>query len=195
MHELSDIQRIVAWALPVLFAITVHEVSHGWVAKLLGDQIHYYLQEHKKENLRHPKRDMALVAIAGPASNLIMAILWAIILKVNLSLAADTELYWLTQPLIFMSAAGIYINAILMILNLFPLPPLDGGRVMTGLLPGPVAYKFEQIEPYGLIILVVMLFTGLLAAVLFPAIKAFVIALSWIFDFLPVMKYLFPFLF
>ena len=147
------------------------------------------------ENLRHPKRDMALVAIAGPASNLIMAILWAIILKVNLSLAADTELYWLTQPLIFMSAAGIYINAILMILNLFPLPPLDGGRVMTGLLPGPVAYKFARIEPYGLIILVVMLFTGLLAAVLFPAIKAFVIALSWIFDFLPVMKYLFPFLF
>lgn len=231
MQELSDIQRIVVWALPVLFAITVHEVSHGWVAKRLGDPTAMMLGrltlnpiKHIDpigtvilplfmmwaggvvfgwakpvpvtwENLRHPKRDMALVAVAGPASNLIMAVLWAIVLKVSLLSAASPGMQWLTQPLIFMSAAGIYINAILMVLNLFPLPPLDGGRVLTGLLPGPLAYKFGRIEPYGLIILVVMLFTGLLAAVLFPAIKVFVVALSWLFDFLPVMKYLFPFLF
>lgn len=231
MQELSDIQRIVVWALPVLFAITVHEVSHGWVAKLLGDPTAMMLGrltlnpiKHIDpigtvilplfmmwaggvvfgwakpvpvtwENLRHPKRDMALVAIAGPTSNLIMAILWAIILKICLLFSGNPGGYWLIQPLIFMSGAGIFINSILMVLNLFPLPPLDGGRVMTGLLPGPLAYKFGKIEPYGLIILVVMLFTGLLAAVIFPFIKMFIIAISWVFDFQPVVHYMFPFLF
>ena len=231
MYELSDIQRIVVWALPVLFAITVHEVSHGWVAKQLGDPTAMMLGrltlnpiKHIDpigtvilplfmmwaggvvfgwakpvpvtwENLRHPKRDMALVAIAGPVSNLLMAILWAIILKICLLFGANPDSYWLIQPLIFMSGAGIYINAILMVLNLFPLPPLDGGRVMTGLLPGPMAYKFSRIEPYGLIVLIVMLFTGLLAAIIFPAIKVFVVALSYLFNFMPVMKYLFPYLF
>lgn len=231
MQELSDIQRIVVWALPILFAITVHETAHGWMAKRLGDPTAMMLGrltlnpiKHIDpigtiavplfmiwaggvvfgwakpvpvtwENLRHPKRDMALVAIAGPASNLLMAILWAVVLKICLTFGNNSSLYWLIQPLIFMSGAGIYINAILMVLNLFPLPPLDGGRVMAGLLPGPMAYKFSRIEPYGLIILLGIWYIGLLGAVLFPAIKALIVAISFAFNFLPVMKFMFPFLF
>ena len=231
MHELGAIQQVVVWALPVLFAITVHEVSHGWVAKLLGDPTAMMLGRltlnpikhidpfgtvllplfmvwvsHGAmafgwakpvpvtwENLRHPKRDMALVAVAGPASNLLMAILWAVILKICLLFSANPQWYWLIQPLIYMCGAGILINSILMVLNLFPLPPLDGGRVVAGLLPGPLAYKFSKIEPYGLIILIVLFISDILAAIISPIVSVFVFALSSVFNFLPVMKYIFPY--
>lgn len=207
MGELNDIiQRIAIWALPVLFAITVHEVAHGWVARRLGDPTAMMLGrltlnpiKHIDpigtiilpilmmwmsnfvfgwakpvpvtwENLKHPKRDMALVALAGPLSNLLMAILWAVIMKIGLSMQGTAD--WLALPLLYMGGAGIYINSILLVLNLLPIPPLDGGRVLSGLLPGPWSYQLNRIEPYGLFILLALIFTGVLGSILGPPIHA-----------------------
>jgi len=203
MHEITLIQKIAAWVLPVLFAITVHETAHGWMALRLGDKTALMLGrltlnplKHIDplgtiiipglmymttgflfgwakpvpitwQNLKQPKRDMVLVAAAGPVSNFIMAILWALIIRVGLALGE----YGLA--LVVMGVAGIFINTILMVLNLLPLPPLDGGRVMTGLLPGPMAYRFSRIEPYGFFILVALLVTGLLGALIWPGIEFF----------------------
>ena len=116
-------------------------------------------------NFRHPKQDMAWVAAAGPASNLLMAIAWALSTRVALGLSADNPV---ALPLLFMGVAGMFINTLLMVLNLLPLPPLDGGRVLTGLLPAPYAYKFARIEPYGFFILIGLLMTGVLGVVLWP---------------------------
>ncbi|MBL1275042.1 MAG: site-2 protease family protein [Ectothiorhodospiraceae bacterium] len=211
MEELTTIQRVAVWALPVLFAITVHEVAHGWVAKKLGDPTAMMMGrltlnpiKHIDpfgtvvvpialvlmggfifgwakpvpvtwENLRKPKRDMALVAIAGPLSNLLMAILWALIMKLGTMLGGDYR--WLALPLIYMGGAGIAINAVLMLLNLLPVPPLDGSRVLAGLLPGPWAWKLSRIEPYGLMIMVVLLVTGILGKILGPAMHMFEVML------------------
>jgi Zn-dependent protease len=203
--ELNLVQKIVVWALPVLFAITVHEVSHGWVARRLGDPTaemmgRLTLNPLKHidpigtvaipllllllggfifgwakpvpvtyQNLHNPKRDMAIVALAGPLSNLLMAIGWGIIAKIGLLLLGS--LPFAGQPLVYMGQAGIIINVILMVLNLLPLPPLDGGRVMVGILPGPLAYKFSRIEPYGFFILLALLATGILSNILGPVIQ------------------------
>ena len=204
MLELSLVQKISIWVVPVLLAITVHEVSHGWIARKLGDDTAFMLGRltlnplkhvdpvgtilipglllllqagfifgYAKpvpinwKNLRHPKRDMALVAAAGPGANLLMAIGWALLIRIGL-LLGETGM-----ALVLMGVAGITINIILMVLNLLPLPPLDGGRVMTGLLPGPWAYKFSRIEPYGFFILIALLVTGVLGLVLWPVISLF----------------------
>ena len=203
MLEITIVQKIVAWILPVLFAITVHETAHGWMALRLGDKtammlgrltlnpfkhidplgtllipgLMYMLAGFMFgwakpvpvtwQNLKQPKRDMVFVAAAGPMSNLVMALLWALAIRIGLALG-DAGL-----ALVFMGVAGIFINTILMVLNLLPLPPLDGGRVMTGLLPGPLAYKFSLIEPYGFFILVGLLVTGLLGVILWPVIEFF----------------------
>lgn len=203
MLELSLVQKISIWVVPVLLGITVHEVMHGFVARKLGDNTAFmlgrltlnplkhvdpvgtilipgllvllqagFLFGYAKpvpinwRNLRHPKRDMALVAAAGPASNLLMAIAWALLIRLGVLLGEPGT------PLIYMGIAGIFINVVLMVLNLLPLPPLDGGRVMTGLLPGPWAYRFSRIEPYGFFILIGLLFTGILGLVLWPVIIA-----------------------
>ncbi len=202
MEELSIVQKIVVWALPILFAITVHEVAHGWVAKRLGDPTAMMLGrltlnpiKHIDpigtilvplvlvvmggfifgwakpvpvtwENLRHPKRDMALVAVAGPVSNLIMAILWALVMK--LGFVIGTQVGSPGLPLVLMGRAGITINLILMLLNLLPIPPLDGGRVLAGLLPGRLSWQVSRIEPYGMLILLALLFTGALGYILSP---------------------------
>jgi Zn-dependent protease len=204
MLEISIVQKIVAWILPVLFAITVHETAHGWMALQLGDKTAMMLGrltlnplKHIDplgtilipglmymmagfmfgwakpvpitwQNLKQPKRDMVFVAAAGPVSNLIMAMLWSLAIRIGLALG-DAGL-----ALVFMGVAGIFINCILMVLNLLPLPPLDGGRVMTGLLPGPLAYKFSRIEPYGFFILVGLMVTGLLGVILWPVIEFFI---------------------
>lgn len=207
MDELSTLQRVAVWALPVLFAITVHEVAHGWVALRLGDPTARMLGrltlnpiKHIDplgtvvlpllmlvlggfifgwakpvpvtwENLRHPKRDMAIVAAAGPLSNLLMALLWALLMRV--AIGSGPEAGGATLFLLYMSAAGIQINVILAVLNMLPLPPLDGGRVAVGLLPGPLAWQLSRIEPYGFIILLALLMTHTLNIILGPPISVF----------------------
>ncbi len=207
MQELNTVQVIAIWALPVLFAITIHEVAHGWVAKKLGDPTAMMMGrltlnplKHIDpigtvvvplalvlmggfifgwakpvpvtwDNLRNPKRDMALVALAGPMSNLVMAFGWALVMKVGFMLG--DEFSWLAWPLIYMGGAGIAINGVLMLLNLLPVPPLDGGRVLAGLLPGPWAWKLSRIEPYGLMIMVGLMVTGMLGKILGPPLHYF----------------------
>lgn len=204
-EALSPLQRFSIWIIPVVFAITVHEVAHGWVAKRLGDPTAERLGrltlnpiKHidpigtllvpgvlmivggfifgwakpvpvTYENLRRPKRDMALVAIAGPGVNFIMAILWALAAKLALSLPETAA--WVKTPLMFMGVAGVSINIVLMVLNLLPLPPLDGGRVAVGLLPGPLGYRLSLLEPYGFFILLALLVSQVLGLILGPPVE------------------------
>ncbi len=201
---ISVAQTLAIWALPVLFAITLHEVAHGWVARALGDdtaarQGRLSLNPIKHidpvgtilvpalllmlggflfgwakpvpvsaNKLPHPRRDMALVAIAGPLSNLAMALLWGLLLKLALEqdLGHGLESGGLWVGLRLMAMAGIVTNLVLMVLNLLPVPPLDGGRVLNGLLPEPWARKIDRLEPYGLLILVALMATGVLGALL-----------------------------
>mgnify|MGYP000044196272 FL=1 len=215
MFEFSLVQKIIIWAIPVLFAITVHEVAHGWVALKLGDRTAQMLGrltlnpfKHidpigtvlvpglllllggfvfgwakpvpvSYQNLHQPKRDMALVAAAGPAANFIMAVIWAIVAKLGLMLIhADISL---GQPMMFMGVAGVLINTMLMMLNLLPIPPLDGSRVLSSWLPGPVAYKFSRIEPYGFFILLGLLYFGILSLILWPLVSAMLNLLVMVF--------------
>ncbi len=116
--------------------------------------------------LHHPRRDMALVAVAGPASNLAMSLTWGVLILAGLALLDISE--WVALPLIYMGAAGVVINVFLMVLNLVPLLPLDGGRVLNAMLPPRWSYYFSRLEPFGLIILVVLLVSGVLTSVLLP---------------------------
>ncbi|MHB1950626.1 MAG: site-2 protease family protein [Acidiferrobacteraceae bacterium] len=188
--------------LPILFAVTVHEVAHGWVAKQLGDPtaerlgrltlnpirhidpigtvvvpLLLFLTTHFMfgwakpvpitwENLRHPKRDVALVALAGPGANLLMALLWALVVRFSVALPPSAG--WAAVPLSYMGESGVLINVIFMVFNLFPVPPLDGGRVVAGLLPGRLSWQFSRIEPYGIIILLALIATGTLDRILGP---------------------------
>ncbi|MEI7867209.1 MAG: site-2 protease family protein [Candidatus Methylumidiphilus sp.] len=194
MQELSIVQKIAIWALPVLFAITLHEVAHGWVAKLLGDRtaeqqgrLSLNPLDHIDPigtllvpglmllttgmifgwakpvpvdfgRLRNPRKDMVWVALAGPAANLLMAIFWALTIRFAILLHSE----YISQPLGLMGQAGIMINVVLMVLNLLPLPPLDGGRIALGLLPPRLAYKYSKIEPWGMPILLVLMVFNLL---------------------------------
>jgi len=117
-------------------------------------------------NLRHPKKDMTWVAAAGPGANLLMAFFWALIIK----LAMIMPINEFTKPMILMGIAGIEINVILMVLSLLPLPPLDGGRMAVSLLPHRLAYQFSRIEPYGFMILLVLLISGILGVIVLPMI-------------------------
>ncbi len=201
----SIIVQISILVIPVLFAITLHEAAHGYVAKHFGDLTAYqagrislnplrhidpigtilvplvvyfstaaagqgFLFGWAKPvpvnfaRLRHPKKDMFWVAAAGPAANLLMAVMWIWIANGAMQAGGGTASTWFYA----MSQAGILINVVLMVLNLFPLPPLDGGRIAVSLLPNPYAYRFARIEPYGMIILVVLLISGVLGVLLGP---------------------------
>lgn len=216
----SIIQGIAIYALPVIFAITLHEAAHGYIAKRFGDLTAYqagrislnpikhidpmgtiivpltlfiigkltmgtgFLFGWAKpvpvnfDRLHHPKRDMLWVALAGPAANLFMACCWAVILKLG---AASFPENFYAKPMILMGKAGIDINLILMVLNLLPLPPLDGGRMAISLLPSRLAYMFSRIEPYGFMILLFLLITGILGAIVWPFILLMKHAIAWIF--------------
>ena len=203
MPELSLPQFVAVAILPILFAITVHEVAHGWVAKYFGDPTAQRLGrltlnplKHIDpigtvvvpglllmlggfifgwakpvpvtwENLRNPKRDMAIVAAAGPVANLIMALFWAVVARVGVQLGS---LSWAGIPMQYMGQFGIEINVVFMVLNLLPLPPLDGGRVAVGLLPGPWAWQLARLEQFGFFILIGLLATGILGRIIGPPI-------------------------
>ncbi|MBF0254904.1 MAG: site-2 protease family protein [Gammaproteobacteria bacterium] len=193
--------------LPLLFAITLHEVAHGWVASLLGDDTARKLGRISLNpfkhidllgtlivpllmyvstgfifgwakpvpvdfgRLHHPRRDMALVALAGPGANLLMMLFWGLLARLGAELHS-TGWDWAALPLVYAGGFGLMINAVLMVLNLFPLPPLDGGRVLVSLLPRPLAIGVSKLEPYGIIILVILLFTGLLWQLVGPLVSA-----------------------
>lgn len=124
--------------------------------------------------LRRPKRDMLWVALAGPGSNMLMAIIWALGLRALAETGASQDDFWVR-----MTIAGIQVNLILMALNLIPLPPLDGGRVVFSLLPQRLAYQYSRIEPYGLLILIVLMFTGVLWVLLQPFLAFGQLIVNW----------------
>ena len=129
--------------------------------------------------LRNPKADMLWVAAAGPFVNLVMAVGWAILFTI----AARSEPGAYSIPMLKMADAGIQINAVLMVLNLLPIPPLDGGRIAVSLLPDRLAWQFARLEPFGFLILLVLLFTGILGEILWPLIVGFRFLLSTVFGF------------
>jgi len=199
LEELNLIQKISVFALPVLFAITLHEAAHAYVAKYWGDNTAYNLGRVSLNplrhidpvgtillpllcvavggflfgwakpvpvrfgNLRNVRAGMRWVAAAGPLANFAMAVMWVLLFK--LAVVMDNGY---SEPLALMSQAGITINVVLMVLNLMPLLPLDGGRIVESLLPPGMAYKYARLEPYGMWILLALVLTGLLSPMLRP---------------------------
>ncbi|MFT5395771.1 MAG: Zn-dependent protease [Gammaproteobacteria bacterium] len=207
MSDLPIYYQILVWSVPVLFAITLHEVGHGWAAMMLGDSTAKDMGRLSINPLKHidpvgtvvvplvmffasgfifgwakpvpvnwnqlnnKKRDIALVALAGPGANLLMIAFWLLIAKLFITAADQGNS--VAHILTLMAWAGIVINSLLMILNLFPLPPLDGSRVVFSLLPESIASRYAKIEPYGLIILVLLLVSGVLFKIIGPLIFGF----------------------
>ncbi len=158
LNPLRHIDPVGTALVPALMYITTGFVF-GW-AKPVPVNWH---------NLRSPRRDMALVAVAGPAANFLMLLGWALAAKMIIVLAGYGGSEAITL-LVRMCSVGILINVLLMVLNLCPVPPLDGGRIVTAMLPGNLASAFSRVEPYGLLILVVLLLTGTLWELLSPLI-------------------------
>jgi len=203
----SIIYNIAVWSLPVLFAITIHEVAHGWVASKLGDQTAKMLGrltlnpfKHidpigtvvvplamvllqtgfvfgwakpvpvNMRNLNSPRKDMAIVAAAGPISNLIMAVFWVFVFKLGSSVITDPNI---AKGIMAMGQAGIMINLILFVFNLLPIPPLDGSKVLSAIVPPSVSAMMDKIEPYGLFIVIGLLYFGVLNAIISPVLDFF----------------------
>ena len=207
------IQTIALAAIPVLFAITLHEAAHGYVARHFGDMTAHQAGRISLNPLHHidpfgtvilplltlwmggilfgwakpvpvnfaalrrPKQDMLWVAVAGPASNLVMAFGWALLYKLGLMFPEN----YFADPMLGMAMWGIKINVVLMVLNLLPLPPLDGGRVAVSLLPHRQAFQLAKIEPYGMFILIFLAMTPVLSLILSPLIGLMFKLLSSIF--------------
>ena len=205
--------QVIAIAIPVIYAITVHEVAHGLIAKGFGDftasrqgrltlnpiahidmvgtvilpALLVYLGglvfgwakpvPVNFSALRNPKRDMLWVAAAGPGANLLMAIGWALLLKLTL-IAPEN---YFSSPLEMMSKGGILINLVLMVLNLIPVPPLDGGRIAISALPHAMAYNLAKLEPYGLLIIMLLMASGVLSSFMYPILGSIVGVLSFVF--------------
>jgi Zn-dependent protease len=206
------IQTIAIYALPVIFAITLHEAAHGYVARHFGDKTAFMLGRISLNPLRHidlvgtivvpllilvtsklfgsagilfgwakpvpvnfhalrhPKRDMLWVAAAGPAANLVMALGWALVLKAAMMLPKGD----FSLPLSLMAEAGITINIVLMVLNLLPILPLDGGRIAVSLLPDRLALGYARLEPFGFPILLALIFIPphVLGVLMMPMVRA-----------------------
>ena len=190
------IQTVLIYALPVLFAITVHEAAHGYVARYFGDNTAYalgrvtlnpvkhidpigtilmplmlyfatsgtFLFGYAKPvpvrfgNLRNPKRDMIWVALAGPGVNLVQALFWGALLLVLQGLDV-TEVFFIK-----MCQGGVLVNVVMFVFNLFPLPPLDGGRILVGLLPYRQAELVSRVEPWGFFIVMALVVSGVISA-------------------------------
>jgi Zn-dependent protease len=204
---MNVIQTLAISALPIIFAITLHEAAHGYAARHFGDPTAWQMGRISLNPLRHvdlvgtllvpglilllssggalfgwakpvpvnfsnlrrPKQDMLWVAAAGPGANLVMALGWALLLKI----VAGSPEHDYSEALKEMARVGISINGVLMVLNLLPLPPLDGGRIMVSLLPSAAAWKFAQLERWGFPILLGLLFLGLLDTILRPFLRLF----------------------
>ncbi len=193
----SLIQIIAVAALPVIFAITLHEAAHGYAARFFGDRtaeregrislnplrhidpVGTVLVPVDFSRLRRPKQDMLWVAAAGPGANLFMALAWGLLFKLA-QVLPDTAY---TLPMLKMADIGMDINMALMLLNLLPLPPLDGGRILVSLLPIRQAIAFSRIEPWGFPLLLLLLFTGVLSAVLNPLMGLMRLLLALLFNF------------
>lgn len=197
---MPDFQTLFIWVVPVLFAITLHEAAHGWVASLFGDHTARMMGRVTLNPMKHidpvgtilvpaillllpgglifgwakpvpinfnalrsPKQDMIWVALAGPLANIAMAIGWLIMLRFSASSGIDL----LTQ----MAFAGVLINLLLAVFNMLPIPPLDGSRVISCLLPRSLAYQYNQLEPYGLYILLGLMLFGGFEAIVWPLVQ------------------------
>jgi Zn-dependent protease len=200
------VQTIAIYALPVLFAITLHEAAHGYVARHFGDMTAHAQGRISLNPIRHidlvgtivvplvilllsasvvgrpflfgwakpvpvnfsalrkPRQHMAWVAAAGPGANLLMALLWAILLKTAVLMPSSA----FSLPLQLMAEAGIFVNLLFMFLNLLPILPLDGGRILASLLPSRMAWQYSRLEPWGFPLLMLLLFTNMLNFVLVP---------------------------
>ncbi|MFD4838647.1 site-2 protease family protein [Achromobacter sp. NPDC058515] len=209
------IQTIAVYAIPVIFAITLHEAAHGFVARMFGDPTAYQAGRVSLNPARHidpvgtllvpvaillaskllgspgmlfgwakpvpvdfsrlrrPKKDMLWVALAGPAANLFMAILWALSLRLFVESGLQ-ESFWFE-----MAMAGVNVNLVLMALNLLPILPLDGGRILFSLLPNRMAWQYSKIEPYGLVIVVVLLVTDVLWLLMRPVLALGTTIVQW----------------
>ena len=197
----SLIQKITIFAIPLIFAITLHEAAHAFAARYFGDGTAYMLGRMTLNPLKHidpvwtiavplvlvligspflfgaakpvpvnfaalrnPKRDSVWVAAAGPAANLLMMILWAIVWRVLPAAEPSAP----EQFVMLVAQAGVYVNALLMVFNLMPLLPLDGGRIVAGLLPNRLAYQYSRLEPYGMFILIGLMFTPVFGWFVWP---------------------------
>ena len=196
MDYADTIQTILIYALPVLFAITVHEAAHGYAARHFGDNtaammgritlnpvkhidpvgtilmpllLYFatagnFLFGYAKPvpvrfgNLRNPKRDMIWVALAGPAANLFQALMWGVLLLVLVGIGVSEPFF--TR----MCQAGVLVNVVMFVFNLFPLPPLDGGRILVGLLPYKQAMLVSRVEPWGFFIVMALVVSGVVSA-------------------------------
>ena len=215
MSSVPEIAYTIAvWAVPILFAITLHEAAHGWVAEKLGDPTAKNLGRITINPIKHidpvgtivvplflamvspfvlgwakpvpiepryfksPLLDMALVAVAGPVSNFFMACLWAMFIVLVDSMLEPAKLLTF---LLTMGKNGIIINIVLMVLNLLPIPPLDGGRVVAGILPQPLVLPYMKLERYGMVIILLLLVSGILGKIMWPIVQHFIKIIGMIF--------------
>ncbi len=213
---MTVIQLLSIAMLPLIFAVTLHEAAHGWVAKQFGDPTAQRLGRVTLNPIKHidpvgtilipimmlvltnfiigwakpvpvdvrnfknPKRDMAVVAAAGPVANFAMALIWALVMKIGYP--GYLEGHSVGSFLFYSGVLGVWFNLILMVLNLLPIPPLDGGRVLSGILPEAYSAQLDRIEPYGLFILLFLLLVGALGDLLWPPILLLMSLIEVVFD-------------